>query len=296
LINKDQPSITIGAVSRATGIPVNTLRTWERRYGFPDAQRSPGGQRLYRPEIIAHLRAVNTALNKGLRPRQVMPLSMVELKMLLGEEEEQECSSRASKEIAPWINATKNLDMGFLDAELRRCASRLGVLELIKQRIIPFIGEIGEQWRRGEINIFHEHFASQRILDFLASTWRQLNHDATGRTIVCAALPAEKHFIGLHMASAVAALSNCRIVFLGENTPLEEIAGCVKQSKAKSVLMSVSITTPSQQAVPCLTRLRSILDEETEIIVGGLGAPQHLLGVLAIQSLDRLAKKLDGHT
>jgi len=31
--------LTIGALSRATGIPVETLRTWESRYGFPEPER-----------------------------------------------------------------------------------------------------------------------------------------------------------------------------------------------------------------------------------------------------------------
>ena len=67
-----QLTMTIGAVSRATGIPVNTLRTWERRYKFPTAERSDGGQRLYSPEVIQHLNLINIALQKGFRPKQVM--------------------------------------------------------------------------------------------------------------------------------------------------------------------------------------------------------------------------------
>ena len=37
----------IGALSRSTGIPINTLRTWERRYGVPAPERTDGGQRVY---------------------------------------------------------------------------------------------------------------------------------------------------------------------------------------------------------------------------------------------------------
>lgn len=39
--------IKIGELSRRSGVPVSTLRTWERRYGFPRAERSAGGQRRY---------------------------------------------------------------------------------------------------------------------------------------------------------------------------------------------------------------------------------------------------------
>ena len=39
----DEPLYNIGMVARMTGIPVATLRVWERRYGFPNATRTPGG-------------------------------------------------------------------------------------------------------------------------------------------------------------------------------------------------------------------------------------------------------------
>jgi DICT domain-containing protein len=40
--------LSIGEVSRRTGIPVAGLRNWEQRYGLPCPHRSPSGQRLYR--------------------------------------------------------------------------------------------------------------------------------------------------------------------------------------------------------------------------------------------------------
>jgi DICT domain-containing protein len=40
-------ALSIGEVSRRTGIPVAGLRNWEQRYGLPRPQRSPSGQRRY---------------------------------------------------------------------------------------------------------------------------------------------------------------------------------------------------------------------------------------------------------
>ena len=79
-----EKTISIGAVSTATGIPISTLRTWERRYGFPMAERSEGGQRLYNVDIIRHLRLVNDALKQGFRPKQVMTMPLEELQNLVG--------------------------------------------------------------------------------------------------------------------------------------------------------------------------------------------------------------------
>jgi len=46
--------LTIGSLSRATGIPVETLRTWERRYQYPRPVRKPSGHRLYPLDSVAH--------------------------------------------------------------------------------------------------------------------------------------------------------------------------------------------------------------------------------------------------
>ncbi|MCG6863479.1 MAG: MerR family transcriptional regulator, partial [Chromatiaceae bacterium] len=45
--NKHESNYRIGAVSRLTAIPPDTLRVWERRYDLVTPMRSEGGGRLY---------------------------------------------------------------------------------------------------------------------------------------------------------------------------------------------------------------------------------------------------------
>ncbi|GIM62266.1 hypothetical protein Pve01_91610 [Planomonospora venezuelensis] len=40
-------SLTIGDLAHRTGVPISTLRSWEKRYGFPEPRRQPGGHRRY---------------------------------------------------------------------------------------------------------------------------------------------------------------------------------------------------------------------------------------------------------
>jgi DNA-binding transcriptional MerR regulator len=52
-----EPIYNIGAVTRLTGIPITSLRAWERRYGFPHPSgRTPGGHRLYSEKDVTLLR------------------------------------------------------------------------------------------------------------------------------------------------------------------------------------------------------------------------------------------------
>jgi PAS domain S-box-containing protein len=59
--------LTLKAVSRRTGIPAATLRTWEHRYGFMRPRRSPSGYRLYGEEEIARIEQVKYLVGQGVR-------------------------------------------------------------------------------------------------------------------------------------------------------------------------------------------------------------------------------------
>jgi hypothetical protein len=85
--------LTIGALSRATGMPVETLRTWEQRYGFPSAARKPSGLRVYPVGVVSRLRRMADALARGHRAGEVVPASDEDLVRLL--------AATASGPIAP---------------------------------------------------------------------------------------------------------------------------------------------------------------------------------------------------
>ena len=55
----------IGAVSRMTGIPVHTLRAWERRYGAVSPKREAGGGRIYGRDDLTRLRLIKRLTEAG---------------------------------------------------------------------------------------------------------------------------------------------------------------------------------------------------------------------------------------
>jgi PAS domain S-box-containing protein len=70
--------LTLKAVSRRTGIPAATLRTWEHRYGFLRPRRSPSGYRLYGEEELARIEQVKYLLGQGVRIGAAMEAVMGE--------------------------------------------------------------------------------------------------------------------------------------------------------------------------------------------------------------------------
>ena len=66
--------LPIAAVERDTGLSKDTLRVWERRYGFPCPERDGAGDRLYPPEQVARLHTIRRLMDAGHRPGRIVAL------------------------------------------------------------------------------------------------------------------------------------------------------------------------------------------------------------------------------
>lgn len=65
---------TIADVERDTGLGKDTLRVWERRYGFPRPQRDVHGERLYDQATLDRLRQICRLMLRGHRPGRLVVL------------------------------------------------------------------------------------------------------------------------------------------------------------------------------------------------------------------------------
>jgi len=68
-----------GAVARMLGMPVATLRVWERRYGLTQPRLSPSGQRLYSADDLRRLALVKQLTDLGHAIGSVACLDMPQL-------------------------------------------------------------------------------------------------------------------------------------------------------------------------------------------------------------------------
>jgi DNA-binding transcriptional MerR regulator len=228
-------ALSIGALSRAAGIPVETLRTWERRYRSPKPVRKPSGHRLYPAASVEHLRRVGRLLAQGYRPGEILGLSLRELDSLLSISEPRPKSSpedpqasafddeqlRRSLETA--LQAAADLDESLV-RELRANWIRLGPLRFLQDYAGPLMVAIGRAWREKTLEIRHEHFASACVLDFLREVREPFDQQARGPRLAATMLPGDIHEGGLLMVSALLAYRGYRVVYLGAGMPLDQIA------------------------------------------------------------------------
>ena len=72
-----------GAVARLTGIPVQTLRVWERRYKIVGPRQSATGQRLYAPAEVARLSVIKQLVDSGHAVGSIASLGFDQLQAML---------------------------------------------------------------------------------------------------------------------------------------------------------------------------------------------------------------------
>jgi len=266
----DAAVMSIGALSRASGIPVATLRSWERRYGFPVAERRASGHRRYPVALVERLRLVQRALELGNRPSEVVHASLEALSALVGLRAPMGHVPAVSPAPDALLAAAAALDPRAFERGLRGAFDRDGARIFLYETLLPLMRRIGEAWAHGALSVVHEHFASERARTFLAERWR--SHATGARPIVCAALPGEQHDLGLHAAALLLSLAGASPVFLGANTPLEDIAEAARQGGAVAVLVGSSPAADPALTWPLLEALRRLVPAELPLAVGGVPA------------------------
>ena len=78
-LSHEQAVFSIAAVERDTGLSKDTLRVWERRYGFPAPARNANGERLYPQDQLDRLRLIRRLLDAGHRPARIVAATAEEL-------------------------------------------------------------------------------------------------------------------------------------------------------------------------------------------------------------------------
>jgi len=292
-------SLSIAAVERDTGLSKDTLRVWERRYGFPAPTRDALGERAYPLAQVEKLRLIKRLLDAGHRPGRVVPLPPGELQALVSSGVSRGGAEAAtgSGELPPQLDRIRAHDTRGLRNELTWLLARSGVAHFVVDVVVPLNTAVGDAWMRGQMEIFEEHLytdAVQRVLRQAIAALPEPPGDGRPRVLLCT-LPGEPHGLGLLMAEAMFALEGCECVSLGVQTPPRDIALATAALRADIVGLSFSGCMNPNQVVDSLHELRTQLPAATLLWAGG-SAPvlqrRRVEGVLALATLDGIASEL----
>ncbi|MGD8570845.1 MAG: MerR family transcriptional regulator [Gammaproteobacteria bacterium] len=261
----------IRTVSSLTGVNSITLRAWERRYGLIKPIRTPKGHRLYTQNDIDLIQQVLELLDKGISIGQVKDY-------LKGK------GAPAKQETAndPWsnyqrrmLNAVVRFDINALDQTYNDALSVYPIDLVTRHLILPLLKQLGERWATNEGNVAEEHFFGAYLRNKLGARFHHHTAKQDGPLLVAACLPGEQHEVGLMLFCLSILNQGYRLIYLGADTPFEELITPVERAKADAILLSGAIDPPA-----------TVLSNKLSELVNNVQVPVFIGGKTAVKFTD----------
>jgi MerR family transcriptional regulator, light-induced transcriptional regulator len=291
-------TLSIAAVERDTGLSKDTLRVWERRYGFPQPARDTGGERQYPIDQVEKLRLLKRLLDAGHRPGKLVPMPARELARLAESTVDKPAPrAGAAPELEPFVQLLRAHDVEELRRQLGQALSRMGLGRFVTELVAPLNTQVGEAWMRGQLEIFEEHLYTESMNVVLRDAIRSVPASARADRprVLLTTVPGEPHALGLLMAEALLAMDGARCVSLGAQTPVWDIVLAATAQRSDIVALSFTGCMNPNHVQDALAELREKLPAGTELWAGGAApvlARKPTPGVVHLPALARVNDEL----
>ncbi len=275
----DMPVYTIKTVVLETGIAPATLRAWERRYGVLSPGRSDGGYRLYSEKDIATLRWLKNQVDSGVSISRAVAL--LEIRRQAGEAPEFDdermpgliapaetarCPSIIVDELVAELNSFQEAQAEAILTE----AFALYPVDVVAEEIIaPTLVEIGEGWHRGEVSVVQEHFATAFLRRRLTSLFDAYPQPSSGPLAITGSAPSEWHDIGILMVSLALRRHGWRVIYLGQNVPVEHLLREVRKLKPDMLCLSAATADAVEVLADVHAQVAALPDPHPRLVFGG---------------------------
>lgn len=241
------PSYNLKAVIKETGIAADTLRAWERRYGLPMPERTPGGHRLYSQRDIEIIKWLIAKQRKGLSISHA-----VDLWNELSASDQDPLPAPAPQAISisnanldairkSWLNACLVFDENAAEQVLNQAFATHPLETVCVEVLQRGLNEIGEMWYRDEAAIQQEHFTSalvQRRLDALIAA---APPPTRPYTILIGCTAGEQHIFVPLLLTLLLRRRGLKVVYLGANVPIQRFNETLQSVKPHLVILAAQL-------------------------------------------------------
>ncbi len=278
-MDRKSPIYNLKAVLKVTNLKADVLRAWERRYGLPSPQRTPGGHRLYSEydveivqwltEHVAQGLSISRAVElwKNLTEAGRDPLENLPAEKPSSSIETPNNGTRLEDMRRKWVEACLVYDNLTAEAILNQAFVLYSVEDVCFEILRKGITDIGNLWYHGKASVQQEHFASDianRRLDALITA---TPNPIRTQTVLAGCPPGEWHTLPVKLLTLLMRRQGINVIFLGASIPLEQMAETVA-----AVRPSLIILAAQQLATAATLRSTAILFQKFHIPMayGGL--------------------------
>jgi DNA-binding transcriptional MerR regulator len=239
----DSSGFSLRQIVDMTGITEFTLRGWELRYGAFKPKRTATGRRRYSPQDLEKALLLRELVNREHKISLIAGKSAAKLKSMMGAETTHPL--RSSEKFKPEIqDVMKSLalqDWLRLEAVISNAVSRAKPLVAIRELIIPLFEQMGLEVAAGRLSISQEHILSSMLKQSLnrLSSSKEIHSEVK---IVIASPEGDFHELGILAANAMAIQLGACSLFIGPNTPKNQLCETASRFGATHLLLGSTIT------------------------------------------------------
>ncbi|MEO8594650.1 MAG: MerR family transcriptional regulator [Candidatus Solibacter sp.] len=270
----DPAGYPIRAVAKLTGISIDALRAWERRYQAVVPYRTKRG-RLYDAAQVRRLVLLFEATKAGHSIGGIANLEDAQIEVLLagpGGVTPLDASSDVTI-LKPVLSAIENYDYAAANSELGTLASLLPVPDLVTKAVQPLLELVGKRWYNGTITVAQEHMVSALLRNLLGGLVR-LYHPREPRVRLIFATPSsEMHEFGILCGAMLAVAAGVEAIYLGPNLPTPEIVSITNRLKPNALVLGVVAPSYIADLSGAIQYIAAQVTASTEVWIGGHNAP-----------------------
>lgn len=182
-------------------------------------------------------------------------------------------------------DACARLDQGGYTSAWQDGVAQLGIVDAVRQVLLPYLRLLGDQWEQGARSIAHEHFASGLTRGHLLRAIgadQPPDPDDPRPSVLVACPPGERHDLGPLAFAAVLDDAGWHVEFLGADTSVVTLVRACQLANPDLVVVSGTRTTVLEARASAWRRIA----EDIPVALGGAGATPELAATTGLLCLD----------
>ena len=257
---------SIKDLEQLSGIKAHTLRIWEQRYNLLNPKRTDTNIRFYDDEDLKLILNVALLNDNGYKISKIASMDSEEMRAEVMKLTERTLTH--DDQIHALTICMIELDEERFDKVLSTNILKLGFEQTMMNIIYPFMSKIGVLWQTGAINPAHEHFISNLVRQKLIVAIDGQMASGEGKKFLLFLPEGELHEISILFASYLIKSKGNRVIYLGQNTPKEDLLTVYNIHQAEYLLTVITTSPSSEYAQEYINEL-STLFQKAQILVTG---------------------------
>ncbi|ABK46177.1 transcriptional regulator, MerR family [Magnetococcus marinus MC-1] len=246
-------------IAQVLNVNVDTVRTWERRYGLFEPVRNRAGQRRYLAKDLELAQRLRLLLDNGMRISGAIA-EVTSHSPPLNKEDSHDL-------LKMMLQAISAFNLTHLEDLTQHALNTFQPDTVMYKLILPVFKNLGSRWDKHPTGIAEEHFASHFFHNKLTTRLNHILYRKPRYDLLTVCVPGEQHELGLLLFCLTLAEEGIYPLYLGTSLPFDQFKPVVQSCRCRGILLAGKAKVTDNPLLEPLTDLSRAFD--IPIFLGG---------------------------